>query len=290
MLKVMNLVTRRAASDAAVGGRSASGRTLFSVPWHGRALFGTWEADRVCAPDDRRVERDDVAGFIDELNEAFPGLALTRDDVTLVHRGIVPAVAANGHVSLEGHEHVREHGPDGLEGLLSVVGAKYTTARRVAERITDRLLVKLGHPKVLCHTASTPLPGGGVRDLSKTLMAARKVAPPDVSEASLTHLTAAYGSRCHDVLRLCVDRPGLAASVGGGSPVIGAELVWAARHEMVVTLADAVIRRTPLGALGYPGDAPVEHAAALVGEELGWPDDQRRAERAQLQHFYDAPA
>ena len=72
-----------------------------------------------------------------------------------------------------------------------------------------------------------------------------------------------------------------------GSPVIGAELVWAARREMVVTLADAVIRRTPLGALEYPGDQTVEHAAQIVGGELGWTEEQRREEMAAVKRFYE---
>ena len=46
----MNLVTRRDAGDAALGGRSASGRNLFLVPWRGRALFGTWESSQALPP------------------------------------------------------------------------------------------------------------------------------------------------------------------------------------------------------------------------------------------------
>ena len=53
--------------------------------------------------------------------------------------------------------------------------------------------------------------------------------------------------------------------------------MWAAREEMAVTLADAVMRRTPLGALGYPGDAAAARAAAIVGDELGWTPERRRA-------------
>jgi len=72
--------------------------------------------------------------------------------------------------------------------------------------------------------------------------------------------------------------------------VIGAELVLAARKEMAPTLADAVIRRTPLGALGYPGDAPLERAAAIVGGELGWSEERRRDEIVGVKAFYRAPA
>ena len=40
---------------------------------------------------------------------------------------------------------------------------------------------------------------------------------------------------------------------------------------MVMTLADAVIRRTPLGALGRPGDAALwSTPPAIVGGVLGW--------------------
>jgi hypothetical protein len=57
---------------------------------------------------------------------------------------------------------------------------------------------------------------------------------------------------------------------------------------MAATLEDAVVRRTPLGALGYPGDLAVERAADLVANELGWPDDRRREEVVALRRFYSA--
>jgi glycerol-3-phosphate dehydrogenase len=53
-----------------------------------------------------------------------------------------------------------------------------------------------------------------------------------------------------------------------------------------VTLADAVVRRTPVGALGYPGDDAVERAAAIVGGELGWSDERRQREIDRLRAFY----
>jgi glycerol-3-phosphate dehydrogenase len=55
---------------------------------------------------------------------------------------------------------------------------------------------------------------------------------------------------------------------------------------MAVTLADAVVRRTPLGALGYPGAAILNHAAALLAEELGWPAERRDAEVEEVRRFF----
>src|SRR6185295_11728812 len=279
LLKAMNLVTRREAGDDALGGRTASGRHLFLVPWRGRALMGTWESPAAMEPGAAPADAtgDEVASFIRELNQAFPALDLTRSDVTLVHRGLVPAVrTAGGGARLDGHERVRDHAVDGVDGLISVAGTKYTTARAVAQRVVDRGMAKLQQPRVPCRTATHPLPGGSVRDLALTIGEARRDHDVGLPSDTIPHLVTAYGSRYRDVLDLAQDRPAWRTRLADASPVIGAELVWAARKEMVVTLADAVIRRTPLGALEYPGDPAVELAAQIVGGELGWTEERRR--------------
>jgi glycerol-3-phosphate dehydrogenase len=231
MLKAMNLVTSRPAAEVAVGGRGPSGRVLFMVPWKGRALFGTWESPKPCAPDETSISSAEVGSFLAEINHAFPALSLTPDDVTLVHRGVVPAIVrADGRVALEGHEQVCDHADRGVEGLLTVAGTKYTTARAVAERVTNRVLSKLGRSPVPCRTAETPLP---------------------------------FSNGETDAL-----------------------LNQAARHEMVMTLEDAVVRRTPLGALGRPAPDVVDRAAASVGDVLGWDATRRRTEIEALDRFY----
>jgi glycerol-3-phosphate dehydrogenase len=286
MLKAMNLVTRRAGGDVALGGRAPSGRNLFMVPWRGKALFGTWESAQPCDPADTSVAGGDVASFIGEINGAFPTVGLTPEDVTLVHRGVVPArVDETGHATLLGTERIHDHAAEGIDGLVTVVGTKYTTARRVAARVVDSLLRNLQHPHVPCRTASTPLPGGDILTAESATDHGPDEANPQKRETS-EHLVAAYGSRYHHVLALCDSRPEWRRRIAEQSPVIGAELVWAARHEMAMTLEDAVVRRTPLGALGYPGDVAVERAAAIVSAELGWADDRTRAETEGLKRFY----
>ncbi len=158
-LKAMNVVTRRPAPKTAVGGRTHAGRNLFLVPSRGQALVGTWESGDPRGPDDAGVRTADLERFLLEIHEAFPSLGLTPHDVTLVHRGIVPAVArTDGTVSLDGGERIYEHTSAGLERVISVAGTKYTTARAVAEHVVDRALAKLGRPAGVCRTATTPLP------------------------------------------------------------------------------------------------------------------------------------
>jgi glycerol-3-phosphate dehydrogenase len=287
LLKAMNLVTRRDAGDEALGGLSKRGRNLFLVPWRRRALFGTWESTLPCAPGDTSVRQDEVAAFIADLNHAFPSLDLTPDDVTLVHRGAVPARAANGgSLGLDSHEQIIDHATMGHPGLISVAGVKYTTARAVAEKVVDRALTSLHRPAVASRTADTPLPGGTVPDVEAAVADARRMYDERLPSDAVPHLVAAYGSRCALIAELAATTPGAGQRLGDETAVIAAELIWAARHEMVLTLQDAVVRRTPLGALGYPGDAVAQRAAEIVGTELNWDRTRQQREVDALRRFY----
>ena len=287
MLKAMNLVTKRDAGEEALGGRSPDGRHLFLVPWRERAVFGTWESAGPCDPNEPAITDDEISAFIAELNQAFPALDLALADVTLVHRGFLPAVVHGQRASLQRHEQIRDHASEGIEGLVTVAGAKYTTARAVAERVTDRLLSKLGQRAVPCHTATTALPGGGIRDVGFTIAEARRDHDAGLPSDTIPHLIAAYGSRYRDVLDLAVSRPEWRTRVAKDSPVIGAQLVHAVRREMAMTLADVLLRRTPVGALGDPGDEALDRAAGSVGGEIGWSTDRQRQEIAGVKRFYE---
>jgi glycerol-3-phosphate dehydrogenase len=110
-----------------------------------------------------------------------------------------------------------------------------------------------------------------------------------LQETVVPHLFAAYGPRYRQLLDLASGRPEWLQPVASGSPIIGAELVWAVREEQAITLTDAVLRRTPLGAVGFPGDDAAARAAAIVGDELGWPADRRTREIEEWRRFYSIP-
>jgi len=167
LLKAMNLVTSRPARKAAVVGATRAGRALVMLPWQGRTLVGTSESTDERQPDDQSARREEVHAFLDDINETFPALGLRPEEVTLVHRGIVPAAAANGRLSLLAHARIIDHAEDGgTPGLISIVGVKYTTARAVAERAVNLILHKLGRSPVACRTAETVLPESGLDDRS----------------------------------------------------------------------------------------------------------------------------
>ncbi len=98
LVKAMNLVTRRPWPDVALARPTPAGRLLVALPLHGRLLVGTSHGESLSGSDDTLVSAPEAGDFLAEVNAAFPWLALTTDDVTLVHRGVVPAKHAPGRI------------------------------------------------------------------------------------------------------------------------------------------------------------------------------------------------
>src|SRR5687768_8743263 len=132
LLATMNLVARRPPKEVALAAPTADGRMLTLVPWLGRVVVGTSHSTVILTDADLRATGTEIDRFISQANEAFPALAVTRQDVTLVHRGLVPAVAGkNGHVHMRSTPLLEDHGAEGAPGAMTVIGVKYTTARGV---------------------------------------------------------------------------------------------------------------------------------------------------------------
>jgi glycerol-3-phosphate dehydrogenase len=149
LLRARNLVLRRPpAVPLAVGARS-EGRFLFLVPWAGRTIVGTsYEPAEGPASDPR--------AFLDEAARAFPWAGIGREHLAVVHEGLVPGRGGAAGLSTRPrlHDHEVE---DGVPGLVSLQGVKYTTARLVAEQAVDLVVRRLSREALPCRTAVTPL-------------------------------------------------------------------------------------------------------------------------------------
>jgi glycerol-3-phosphate dehydrogenase len=151
LLKAWNLVFARPPSSPLAVGAQTEGRFLFLIPWRDRTMVGTAYAP-AGTPSDQAV-----AAFRDEAVRAFPWARLEDAPLALVHEGLVPGHGGPSGLSTRPrlHDHESE---DGVAGLVSVQGVKYTTARAVAEKAIDLVLRRLGRPGAPCRTAVTPLP------------------------------------------------------------------------------------------------------------------------------------
>jgi glycerol-3-phosphate dehydrogenase len=283
----LNLVTRSLDLTAAIGS-TARGRLFFAAPWRGVTIAGTSHEPYDGDADTPVVPAADVDTFLRDFNTAFPRAGLTRADIRLVHRGLLPTAAVvDGEVRLLKTSVIRDHAEDGRPGLVSVIGTRYTTARHTAQLALDRVFAALDRPSPPCATATTPLAGGDVGDLAAFLAAAGRAHDRLDSEAG-GRLARLYGSE-HDAVRQLVADGPLREPLSATCPTIGAEIVYAMREEMALTLADAVLRRTEAGVTGHPGRSALERAAAIMAFELGWPPAHIEAEIAACERVYDVP-
>jgi len=70
---------------------------------------------------------------------------------------------------------------------------------------------------------------------------------------------------------------------------IAAQVVYAIREEMALTLKDIFLRRTGLGTLGDPGDGVINKVADLAAAELGWDGDRKDQEIRQVKQAMQVP-
>jgi glycerol-3-phosphate dehydrogenase len=285
--RAMNLVTRHVPVAQGCGGR-AGGRYLFLVPWRNVTLVGTSHDVHQGGPDALAVTRWDLEAFLADVREAFPHAQLTAADVRLVHRGLLPMVSGEDHnVTLLRESAVVDHTRDGIDGLVSMFGVRYTTARHTAARAIDAVFRRRGVTQPPpCRTDQTPVLGGAIGNKESFLRAVLLRDIDGVSADMLRRLAITYGTFYDAVLHLLRDDPALALPLGRQCPVSGAEILYAVRHESAMRLSDALIRRTEAGSAGHPGTDAIERAGAIMRGELGWDEWQMRNEIAEVETFY----
>jgi len=92
-----------------------------------------------------------------------------------------------------------------------------------------------------------------------------------LSPETAQHLTGKFGGLALDVLHIATEDPGLADRLLEGAPPIRAEVVYAVRHEMALTLEDVLSRRIGLEMHSWRmASEAAPAAAALMARELQW--------------------
>ena len=179
-------------------------RILFITPWQDSSLVGTLHGDEDSSPERGDVSEEEVNGFLNEVNEAYYGAGLKRDDVYQVYHGLLPIVGKNaitGDAQIAKRCVIEDHAKeDGLEGLISVVGVKFTTARDAAEKTVNLALEKIGHQPVGCKTAETFLVGSKIEGFGDFLSKAVRNKPQELDVETVTHLVYQYGQAYREIL------------------------------------------------------------------------------------------
>lgn len=262
---------------------SRPARHLFLSPWRDYTLVGVWHKVTAEHPEAIAVEEAELQTFIDEVNAGFPELALSLDDVLFYNAGLVPFgenEEGSENLSYGKRSLLTDHQTtEGLEGLVTLIGVRYTMARGEAEKALDIVQRKLGSAPRRAGSESVKLIGADFSSFAGLKSELAQAWPIELSEPCIDALAHNYGSGYRVLLPLLESDPGLAAPVDG-TCVTKAEVVHSCRAEMVNSLADLVFRRTDIATGGHPGDAALACAARIAQKELGWTEQRLDSEMA----------
>jgi glycerol-3-phosphate dehydrogenase len=195
--------------------------------------------------DDPIDERPDVpvptAGEVDFLLDTlspFLSRALTTADVIGGFAGLRPLVGGTDPSRRTADLSRRHLVHRSATGVVTVVGGKLTTYRKMAEDTID----VLGLTDATCRTRGVPLVGADGR------AALSRIAAP-------ARLVRRYGAEAPEVAGLAAADPILASPVAVGVPVLGVELAWGVLAEGALTVEDLLERRTRLSLVPEEAEA-----------------------------------
>ncbi len=277
----------RISNTAVVLPETEDGRILYIIPWSARAIIGTTDTGTGDL-DDPQASPADIAYLLKHVNKYLEA-DLTDDDILSVYAGYRPLVKSRGARAAElsrTHVVLQE-----VNGMVTIVGGKLTTYRRMAQDTVDVLSKRDGMPT--SHPTQKLLLSGAIGWRSTRHTIEARGQQLELAQDSIEHLAFTFGSNAHAVLDLIEKDERLGKRLLSDLPYLLAEVVYACQAEMAMTLEDVLARRTRIileDADRGAGIAP--EVAALIADELGWSSDYTRAQvekyRALVGHQLEA--
>jgi glycerol-3-phosphate dehydrogenase len=228
-------------SSAIMIPKTSDGRVLFAIPWYDEVVIGTT---------DTPVENISLEPVALE-KEKYLIKPPRREDVLSVFAGLRPLAADPDNPSSTKEVSRRHKITLSPSGLLSVIGGKWTTYRRMAEETIDKAISSGFLEKRKCLSS-------GLR-LTKL---------SDYESAGRLHI---YGESSSEIQKMIADSPDLGTPIDIRLPYTRAEILWICRNEMPVNVEDILARRTRALFLNARASADVApEVAHLMAGEFGY--------------------
>ncbi len=245
------------------------GKVVFLIPWPDHWLIGTTDA-----PYEGRSERPAAAAWeVDQLlatvNDTL-AVDLTRDDVIGTYAGLRPLIAPSGGSTVKAsREHRVTVEPN---GIVRIAGGKYTTYRVMARDVIDAVLGRAAAARRPSATADRRIIGAAERPeldrLARELGSIPAIAAAHPEAAN--RLVARHGTEAAGVVALGGELD-LLRPLDEGRPFLEAEVAWAVRHELALSVDDVLSRRLRSSpALADRRPVVAARVAAIMAAELGW--------------------
>ncbi|HJP20994.1 MAG TPA: glycerol-3-phosphate dehydrogenase [Alphaproteobacteria bacterium] len=221
------------------------GRVIFAIPFEDDfTLIGTTDSDYRGDPAEARASAEEIDYLCRALGD-YLGSGIHPADVVWSFAGVRPLYGDGDAASLSRDYRLELEAQQFEAPLLSVIGGKITTYRRLAEEVLELLKPHIAMDRT-AWTAGQPLPGGdlgatGLEGLCKRL----RQGYPWLDEALANRLSRAYGSRAELVLEDARDIADLGQDFGAG--LYEREVAYLMAHEWARTADDVLWRRSKLG-------------------------------------------
>jgi len=174
---------------------------------------------------------------------------------------------------------------DGIEGMITVEGGKFTTSRNLAIEVLKLVAKKLKKPLSDSVTANFYLSGCEIKDM-KQFMITQHLNYADFSRQTIEYVSRNYGTDSEVVFKIARDDPRFAEVISHDGEIL-AEIVYAIKYENAKTLTDIMLRRTGIGTLGNPGKDIIEKIIKLAAEMLHWDKKRIEVENASVKRVYE---
>ncbi len=212
-------------------------RRIFLLPWGNYTLVGTTESAVDGSLDRLAANAKEVDYLLTEVNRILPGSRVGIQEVVASFAGARPLLAFSGSARQASREHRLDQDP---QGLISVLGGKYTTYRLMARQAVDWILKMHRWTSERCLTDQVNL----MESADAINLDHWKDLTHRTDPELLTKLLTRYGTRAIAILQLIDREPALAKPVCPHHDYLEAEWVHAIAREMACTISDVFIRRT----------------------------------------------
>ncbi len=282
----IHIITKKIAGHHVVSIQKPDGGHMMIMPWREHSLIGTTDKEFLGDPDEYRVSMESIDEIIENVNNNF-GRKISREDIIHAYGGLRPLVddQTKGSYETSRKYEVYDNAADGIGGMITVEGGKYTTSRSLAREVLKMISDKLNKTLADSVSENLYLSGCEIRDM-KQFMIRQHLNYKDFSRNTVEYVSRNYGTESQVVFRLARSNPRFAEVVTHDGEIL-AEVVYAIQYESAKTLTDIMFRRTGIGTLGNPGKVVIEKIASLSAGMLGWSEKRREEEIASLIKVYD---
>ncbi len=285
----IHIITNKIVNKNAVVLMTPAGRHFFIVPWRDYSLIGTTDTEYKGDPDKYSVRKESIEGLIKDVNDSYGDGNLTYKDVIFAFGGLRPLVDDQTEGTYESSRkyEINDNAADGLNGLITIEGGKFTTSRHLAENAVNLAFVKLGEKPDKSETHQKFLSGCEIKDLNK-FISNLKDEYSAYDNDTLEYIGRNYGTDASKILKIADEKNDYKKRLTPDGQLL-AEVVFAARHEMPVTLDDIIFRRTGIGNIGHPGKKTLELIAETAAKELKWNTARKKDELKKTEEAFRLP-